>query len=863
MRKTGGLFLALWIPWMVSGQFAVNGSAQNLNGDCVQITPAANGQQGAAWHDDQLDVSLPFCIHLTVNLGGNDGGADGIAFVLHQLGPNQPTTTTGGNVGYGNFDAGTNSFIDATFDPSIVIEFDTWNNPNFGDPFYDHVALQRDGTNNHNGPDCLAGPLEASATDFNIEDGQDHTVHIEWDPGSQSLRMEFDDIERFDATVDLENDVFAGNSMVWWGFTGSTGGANNNQSFCLLDLSNGADIPGLTLNPAPPYSVCEGETMDITASAPGLTVSWSGLNSPTLAAGPGNHVVQAADGGCPLSELITVDPLPGPNLATETEVVLCDGEAQVLTAVADPGTSLDWDGTGAATLLVDATGTHTVTANLGTCTETETVEVTVQAIPQLTISPTNDLTLCDGESQPVSATTDIPATISWFQNGSPIGGSEQLIATDGAWIVEAEVLGCQAVPVVVQCEILNLPTAEIASIPEVLCWNTTGLVYAVPAGGSNVQDWILPAGVNAPNQAVTGMYTALLVEDNGCTDQVSYFLNTLPPIDFELEGPNGACNGETVTLAVTGSTETVSWSTGESTPTIALESADGSGPFTVTVGQGGCSETAQTTVEWWPVPSVGPLADTVIRCVLEPPVEWTWPAQAEPPVGWWVWSVDGATVTGGPTWEAEGSYTVRILDSMTGCADSTEVHVNVWPNLELEAFPRNATVCWDETLEVLAELRAAEGTDIEELPYTLEWNDPAVEGLSPTVGAGIYLLEAENACGRVAAVVEVDQEYCGCDMWVPTAFTPDNDGVNDGFKVETNCPELDEYLFQVYDRWGELVWASADPGDAWMGQASSESWMAETHFVPDGIYSYRLWWKYSEVLVPFVEERRGIIHLLR
>ena len=58
----------------------------------------------------QLDVSQPFCIHLSVNLGSNDGGADGIAFVLHQLGPNQATTSTGGNMGYGNFNAPSGTF---------------------------------------------------------------------------------------------------------------------------------------------------------------------------------------------------------------------------------------------------------------------------------------------------------------------------------------------------------------------------------------------------------------------------------------------------------------------------------------------------------------------------------------------------------------------------------------------------------------------------------------------------------------------------------------------------------------------------------------------------------------------------------
>ena len=304
------LLLLTALPLWGWGQFSLLGSAQQLGGDCVQITPSVNAQQGAAWNDIQLDVSQPFCIHLSVNLGTNDGGADGMAFILHQLGPNQTTTSTGGNMGYGNYDPPSGTFINPTFDPSIVIEFDTWENPGFGDPFYDHVALQRDGTNNHNGPDCLAGPLEASATSLNIEDGQDHTVHIEWNPDLQSFRMEFDDVERFNVTVDLVNDVFAGNNMVWWGFTGSTGGASNDQSFCLLDLSNSAGIPGLSLSPAPPYSTCPNTPLEITASAPGLNVGWAGLNNPVIFAAPGDYVLEAEDGGCPLTCLLYTSPSP-------------------------------------------------------------------------------------------------------------------------------------------------------------------------------------------------------------------------------------------------------------------------------------------------------------------------------------------------------------------------------------------------------------------------------------------------------------------------------------------------------------------------------------------------------------------------
>lgn len=844
-----------------SAQFTVTGSASNLGNDCVQLTPAVNGQQGSAWNTDQIDVSLPFCIQLSVNLGSNDGGADGIAFVLHQLGPDAPSTATGGNMGYGNYTGGT--FNPPTFDPSLVIEFDTWVNGFLGDPNEDHIALQRDGTNNHTGPDCLAGPLAASSSSNNIEDGQDHTVVITWNPATQTYRCEFDGVERFEVNVDMVDDIFPGNSLVWWGFTGSTGGANNNQSFCLLDLSNSPGIPDLSLTPAPPTALCDGDEVTIEAASPGLQLEWDGSGSATLTAGPGVHTVQTVSQGCPLTEVISIDPLPTPDLLTEPDITLCDGAPAVLTAEAADGTVVDWDGTGQATLLVNGSGTHTVVGTLGSCTETLEVTVTDQASPTVSVTPGPDLVLCEGDVVNVVASANQPANIQWTVNSLDVPGAT-IDVTEVALIqATAESGGCPGNTVTLDIDVLPLPTAALSAIPEQLCFGSTGLVSAVPNAGSTVAGWTLPSGTAAPNQAGPGLYVAQLEGANGCTSTASLSLTELPPIDFTLDAPSGACNNEGVTLMVTGNHDNATWSTGAGGNLLAITAADGPGPYEVTVSLGGCTESDQTTIDWWPVPVIGPLQDTVIHCVADPAVEWVWPTQADAPVGWWVWTVNDDVTPNGPAWEDEGDFTVRIFDSMTGCADSTQVVVDVWPNLDVEAAPLLGLICWGEETEVFAELRAVEGTNLDEIPYTLAWSDPAIEGLNPSVPAGTYLLTAENACGADVTTVEVTQEYCGCDMWVPTAFTPDNDGINDGFRVETNCPELDEFQFQVFDRWGELVWETLDPEQPWMGQSDAGQAMEGQHFIPDGVYGYRLFWKYSETGIPVIEERRGHVHILR
>ena len=63
-------------------------------------------------------------------------------------------------------------------------------------------------------------------------------------------------------------------------------------------------------------------------------------------------------------------------------------------------------------------------------------------------------------------------------------------------------------------------------------------------------------------------------------------------------------------------------------------------------------------------------------------------------------------------------------------------------------------------------------------------------------------------------------------LFIPTAFTPDGDGLNEVLRVEgRNLVQLD---FKLYNRWGSLVWEADSIGDYWHGQSPNR-----THYVQD------------------------------
>ena len=218
-----------------------------------------------------------------------------------------------------------------------------------------------------------------------------------------------------------------------------------------------------------------------------------------------------------------------------------------------------------------------MTGVLGTCSESIDVTVIEQASPPCR-SARPSIDVCDGEVVTVEASTDIAAD-QWTVNGGGVPGT----ALDVTSVVLAQATaiagGCPGNTVTLNIAVLPLPTASLSTIPDQLCWGTTGLVTAVPNTGSTVTDWTLPAGTPAPNQAGPGLYTAHLLGDNGCTSSASIALNQLPPIDWALSGPLGECNNAPAALTVTGNHETATWSTGTTGNLLELTAADGPAPM--------------------------------------------------------------------------------------------------------------------------------------------------------------------------------------------------------------------------------------------------------------------------------------------
>jgi gliding motility-associated-like protein len=91
-----------------------------------------------------------------------------------------------------------------------------------------------------------------------------------------------------------------------------------------------------------------------------------------------------------------------------------------------------------------------------------------------------------------------------------------------------------------------------------------------------------------------------------------------------------------------------------------------------------------------------------------------------------------------------------------------------------------------------------------------------------------FIISDAAGCGARDSVWVIPEYTC----WVPNSITPNWDGVNDGFKVQSFLP-LRAFYLQVFDRWGQLVFESNQQDRGWDGSFQG-------YHVPQDVYTWIL-----------------------
>ncbi len=475
--------------------------------------------------------------------------------------------------------------------------------------------------------------------------------------------------------------------------------------------------------------------------------------------------------------------------------------------------------------------------------------------------------LCTGDTIQLLANTVSGVSYQWYGPGGFSSGQQNpaipntTLAHSGNYTLVMELPGCSSDTDAIHIQMEETPAVDLGSDLSV-CADTL-LLRALPYLNV-VYEWSTGSTADSTLVTQTGNYW-LKVTRNGCMDTDTVWVELKEPVIVDLGPDTGVCDLDTpyVLTSVQPAGTQYLWSNGMFLPEMAVTRT---GDYWLEATRNGCtdSDTIQVQIVQSPYVYIG--EDTTI-CEQFPAM-----IGDEIPGAAYTWS------TGAHSAYIEVSVTgeYHVTVNLNGCMVSDTIHITAAPPPDIDlgedrgiceeqtilldaGYGGNGRYQWNtgDTAAVYAALSAGIysvhvtteygcvgadtvmlsfvplpevvlGTDTtvcEETPLTLSarhmnadtlrWSDGSTGSELLIRTGGMYIATGMNDCGVGADTILVQDIFC--DIWMPNAFTPNGDGVNDVFRVLGNVGRLEGFGLSIYNRWGERVYATIDKWQGWNG----------------------------------------------
>jgi len=447
----------------------------------------------------------------------------------------------------------------------------------------------------------------------------------------------------------------------------------------------------------------------------------------------------------------------------------------------------------------------------------------------------------------VSGTSNTPPNTGWSASST---FTNRAAGTYTLWIRDAA--GCVIRRII---QLIDPPPLSIRVVDssDVVCGASGGFVTFEGQGGTPPYEYSLLPTYPAwqSNNTFTGLaagtYTLRVRDANGCIATRSFTVRAAPPLTLQLVGTTpilcaGGVGGFTVqasggtapytyTLVGSGITNTTGTFTGLSAGTYIVQVRDASNPsncgeIQVTLSQPDSLKLQSSIIK--PVTCQGG-SDGEIQVTLTggtPPYTYTWQTLSGTPL-----PASGPTLSNLP----EGTYLLTATDN-NGCRlDSLSFEVTYQHYVVIDSISYTLIKdCPEKEYTFSAHVRG-DGPFV----YRWTWEDGSTEvgsatmsrAYSPLLHGDVTIRLQVEGAGPCYADTSLTFSSKACaGLIIPTAFTPNGDGINDIWNVQ--ALGFSRYTLIVYDRWGKEVFNNGgDMTKQWNGTLNGQQ-------LPDGVYTF-------------------------
>lgn len=482
-------------------------------------------------------------------------------------------------------------------------------------------------------------------------------------------------------------------------------------------------------------------------------------------------------------------PLPVVSISLGNDTSLCMGgqlliQPQVFSV--DPITYLWQDNSHVPSYTATASGKYYVTVSNGGCSTTDTINVIIA--PPLNVNLGNDTSICADTSIVLNAAHP-PATYLW-STGSH--NDHIVVKNAGTYWVMVNRNSCS------YYDTIQIDTSSVVPISlgfdSAYCFHQPVVLNTPPGLSSYV--WSDGSSGSTLTAYTPGTYW-IKGTRGVCTlhDTIELKQQVLPIAD--LGNDRGVCKeNNPTTLDAQNAGSTYAWNDLSTSQTI---SAMAPGTFSVIVtNQYGCQDTDVVVLDTFPSPvvSIGP--DTLV-CTGS-----TIAVDAGPGFSAYRWNNNDSVQSTFITAPATCSVTVK---NQYGCIASDEkvISERSKPLIPLQSEIR---ICG---LNFLLD----GGNNF----IAYKWQDSSSSQTFRVTEYGVYSVTVTDSFGCSNSLSIAVENNCPPKLFVPNAFTPNADQLNDTFKAETyNVISL---TMKIYNRWGQLLFETSELGKGWNGMINS------------------------------------------
>jgi len=613
------------------------------------------------------------------------------------------------------------------------------------------------------------------------------------------------------------------------------------QTICTTTITKSSPFAIITATPS--KTICtKGDSIKLSAAVGMANYLWQPSNNSNqiiYVKRGGTYTLTTADSfGCTATANVTIAP-PLSDSLTKSVNISCTGSSTGLISLGIAGGSTPY--------------TYSWTPNVGS---TATASNLSAGHYTVTVTDANGCakTLSDSLSQPPKLLTPSILSVSDIKcfgqltgmatagaaGGEPAytylwnpGGQSSATASNlkaGSYtVIVTDSVGCSktsSVSITQPTALTINPTSKDAS-----CIDTDGSAGIVVTGGTSPYTYIWnPGGNNTPSitDLKPGSYSVIITDGNGCKDSNTIKVGLNKTMNITISGLDSICNGQTITLDVSGGT-VYKWSTGSTSTSITVSPTYNNNAIWVKATTGVCTDSLPYNLFIYQPLEVLPINDSICPGTSfkldihltggKPAYTYTWnngiTADSPGPISV---SPDSSTtykvsISDGCNYTASTSVYVKVLDKGTAAFTFKPDSIESGQIINFTNDSKNTTrYLWTFGDGGSSGIFDPEHIYLDYGNFQIILVSYAPDGCPDTATKDIFIIPK---------------------VYIPNVFTPNGDGFNDIFYFTIQGAKC--FHANIYNRWGVLIYQLNSSADGWPGIVQQTKLPAS-----DGTYYYIL-----------------------